>query len=571
MNAPADIQMHQTIAIEDLVASPTNPRKTFDQAKLAELSENVLLHGIVQPLLVRPNPKRVHGYEIVFGERRYRAAKLAKLTHVPCIVRDLADVAVLELQCIENLQREDLHPLEEAEGYEQLMKGYGYDAAQIAAKVGKSPTYIYGRMKLLALSPKARKWFRDGVLTASVALLVARIPVPSLQDKALEDLVDRSGDPLGASHAASYIRSKYMLDLSRAPFETGSTTLVPAAGACGPCPKRSGNQPELFGDVSNKDTCTDPTCWAGKKKAHQDKIRAEAEARGQTVITGKAARKIKPNEYTPPQGFIELDEKCYDEGGRGRTYREILGKAAPTPTLVESPTTETLIEMVPRDAVVATLREKGVGTRPANDEQKQREAKAKLENATRWAIFEAVHQVPIALGQAELALIAKGYLADIWDEHRKRIAKLWGWDKGKIDDAIEALDVDQLGRLLLDLALVKETHVGSWSVTKSHPNLSAVAERAGVDHAKIRRTIAAEARAKAKKKAPAKKAAATVVAKKGAVTIVRPAKQKRPGGNRKKKGEADLAAAAEAPVVKVETRVATRDEWPFPVKGATHA
>lgn len=171
------------IPLDQIFPSPTNPRKTFDAPKLQELADSISSKGLVQPIVVRPrvdpnpNTRALNGsrYEIVAGERRYRAHQLAGLHTIRSIVRDLDDVAVLELQIIENNQRDDVHPLEEAEGYVALMKAARYDAEQIAAKVGRSPKYVYDRIKLLQLIPELKKAFVEGEITAGHAILLARL------------------------------------------------------------------------------------------------------------------------------------------------------------------------------------------------------------------------------------------------------------------------------------------------------------------------------------------------------------------------------------------------------------
>lgn len=500
MNTPESIELYQRIAAGLLHPSPTNPRKTFDKKGLEELADSVRNEGVLAPLLVRPDRRHRGGYEVIAGERRLRAAKLAGLASLPCVVRDLTDAQVELHQAIEWVQHQDLHPLEEAEAYEGLAKRHGMSAEDIAAKVSKSASYIRGRMKLCALSEKARAWFLKGLLTPTTALLVARIPVPSLQDKAVEQMVGHDGNPLHATEAAALLRRNYMLRLDLARFPTGDAQLVPAAGACGPCPKRSGNQPELFGDVKAQDTCTDPDCFAGKKAAHVARVRAEAEARGQKVITGKAAEKIKPYEHSEPgKDWIELDARCYDDH-KLRTYRELIGKEAPLPALLEKVSTGEFTEIVPRKDVAAALEAKGIGRAGGGYAAvKANEAKVKLERSIRWAIFEAIRAAPLALGQPDLALVAAQFFGRALDDSRKRIAKLYGWEKNqKQDAAIAALNPEQLARLLMDLALVGETHVMAHSTAKPEA-LAAAAERAGVDAAKIRAGMVAAARAEAKR------------------------------------------------------------------------
>jgi len=164
----------KTVELKDIKSSPYNSRKTFDAEKMKELVASVEEKGILNPILLRPKGDR---YEIVCGERRFRAATTAGLKDIPAVVRILTDQQALECMVIENLQREDVHPLEEAEGYEALMKKHGYKTVEdIAAKIGKSRAYVYGRLKLCDLIPENRKIFYSGKFSPSVALLVAKVP-----------------------------------------------------------------------------------------------------------------------------------------------------------------------------------------------------------------------------------------------------------------------------------------------------------------------------------------------------------------------------------------------------------
>jgi ParB/RepB/Spo0J family partition protein len=167
----------EQVPMSTIVPSPTNPRKHFDQVELAELARSIKEVGIIEPIIVRPiaaTPKG-QGYEIVAGERRWRAANLAELPEVAVIVRPLTDTQVLEIQVIENLQRRDLHPLEEAGGYHALMTRAKYDAARIAERLGKSAKYVYDRVKLLDLIDDAKKLFMADTITAGHAILLARL------------------------------------------------------------------------------------------------------------------------------------------------------------------------------------------------------------------------------------------------------------------------------------------------------------------------------------------------------------------------------------------------------------
>jgi ParB/RepB/Spo0J family partition protein len=177
-----------------LLASSTRRRSTIarrsTKAKMAELAESIRAKGVIQPIIARPlkvKASRSSPASAASAPRRMR------LVEIPAIVRTLTDTEVLELQVIENGQREDPHPLEEAEGYEALLKcthanGERYTADEIAAKVGKSRSYVFGRLKLCALCPEGRKAFYDGELDASRALLIARIGHHDTQRQALKDV-----------------------------------------------------------------------------------------------------------------------------------------------------------------------------------------------------------------------------------------------------------------------------------------------------------------------------------------------------------------------------------------------
>ena len=196
--AGPDFELVTALAI---IPSPTNPRKHYDKAQLEELAESIKKHGILQPVLLRPWPKgrkapagypsqRPTCFELVAGERRFRAAALAGLQNVPSLVRDMTDAEVLEIQLVENLQRSDLHPLEEAEGYRQLVAAK-YDVARIAERVGRSPKYVYDRIKLLDLTKEAQQAFLEGEFTAGHAVILARLK-PADQKRAM-DTNERDG------------------------------------------------------------------------------------------------------------------------------------------------------------------------------------------------------------------------------------------------------------------------------------------------------------------------------------------------------------------------------------------
>ncbi|MEE9455484.1 MAG: ParB/RepB/Spo0J family partition protein [Paracoccaceae bacterium] len=157
------------IPIEKIHANPDQPRRKFNESDLADLTASIVEKGVIQPLIVRPDPKISGEYQIVAGERRWRAAQRAKLHALPALVRDLNDTEVLELAIIENIQRADLNAIEEAMGYRQLMDHFGHTQEQMAKALGKSRSHIANLLRLLNLPDSVLEFVRDGRLSAGHA------------------------------------------------------------------------------------------------------------------------------------------------------------------------------------------------------------------------------------------------------------------------------------------------------------------------------------------------------------------------------------------------------------------
>ena len=157
------------VPIESVRANPDQPRRAFTQEALEELSASIAAKGIIQPLIVRPDPHSDELYQIVAGERRWRAAQMAQLHEVPVIVRDFNDTEVLEVAIIENIQRADLNPVEEAMGYRQLMDRFSHTQDRLATAMGKSRSHIANLMRLLTLPDEVQGYLRDGQLSAGHA------------------------------------------------------------------------------------------------------------------------------------------------------------------------------------------------------------------------------------------------------------------------------------------------------------------------------------------------------------------------------------------------------------------
>jgi ParB family chromosome partitioning protein len=312
----------QTIPLASIIPNVNNPRKHFDQAALKELAKSIESHGVRQPILVRPDLFEPTNYELIVGERRWRASKLAGKKDIPAIVDVLSDREALEVMVIENQQRQDVSPLEEARGYQALMNldadngTAAHTVESIAAKVGKSVGYVYARLKLIALIPAAAEALEHNHITPGHAVLIARLQ-PLDQVKALgkclnwpfdskvafepqngkfADLFPKFVSPSALSllpekALREWIQDNVNLRLKDAPWDLAHEFLIPDAGSCAKCPKRSGSNPALFAEltVKGEDTCFDPACFKQKREAFvqlqidADKRKAREAAKGGTI------------------------------------------------------------------------------------------------------------------------------------------------------------------------------------------------------------------------------------------------------------------------------------------------
>lgn len=162
-----DMVSTSTLPINEIIPNKEQPRKTFDEGALQELADSITVHGVLQPLLVRP--LLCGGYQLIAGERRWRASRMAGLKEVPVIIRELSDSEAMEIAIIENLQREDLNPIEEAEGLQALIDKCDYTQEQVAVSVGKSRPAIANALRLLKLPEEVRQMTKEGEISAGHA------------------------------------------------------------------------------------------------------------------------------------------------------------------------------------------------------------------------------------------------------------------------------------------------------------------------------------------------------------------------------------------------------------------
>ena len=465
--AGPQMRMVEVALIEE---SLTNPRKTFDATKLQELADSIKASGVHQPILLRPLPGTrlaetfgfrrqgapLPAYELVAGARRLRACRLAKVAEVPAMIRELTDDQALEIQVIENLQREDVTELEEAEGYEVLMRTGNLNADQVGAKIGKSRSYVYARLKVLDLCHKAREALRNGKIDFSKGLLIARIPDETLQIKALNYCTGKDGyygpDAPSYRQCAEHVQHNFMLALKDARFTITDATLVPKAGSCKECSKRTGAQPELFPDVKSADVCTDPKCFHDKEAAHDKTVVAKAAAAGHTVIAGKEAEELRVGSYEPKlKGYKRLDTA--EDSPTDQPLRKIIGKQMVAegikPTKIENPRKKgEFLDALPNEVVLRLLKtvegqaqatkEVAAEVKEFADNKKAKaleKAKAKYEQAWRDGLLDRTWEV----------LNKESPLVFNLDVHRYLVTR--EVNSLSTDDATAIADVLGLGRV----------------------------------------------------------------------------------------------------------------------------
>lgn len=525
------------VAITSIARSLTNPRKHFDPVKLQELADSIAAGGVHQPILIRPLPAHrledthrearalkqpAPEYELVAGERRWRACQLARVTQVPAMIRPMTDAQALEAQVIENLQREDVTELEEAEGYRVLMDSQGISMEDVARKIGKSKSYVHTRIKILDLCQEGQQALRDGSIDFSCALPIARIPSEQLQIKALEEALeeDYDGNRMSARAVKQMVRDDYMLQLASAPFDIADKTLCPKAGACGDCLHRTGANPDLFDDVDSADVCTNPPCFHAKEEAHAAQVRTRAEQLGAEIIDGREAKELLPSAYTTQMdGYLRLDNKI-DSPIPGKTLRSLIGEVMAAsnvqPTIVVNPhnSKEMIAVLRPEQAhalIVAAGHTKAQEKLEAdqarqaeyNREADELENQFAFEKGWRNAVFSRVMEQLLQPSQAVLdtvARIAARHIVDTLNTTQaQELCKRFGLGKVAPCAAMKERAAEQPFATAGAVLALRDTGYAHWYADREdyahNPTLIALAEACGVDVEAIKAQTQANLRA----------------------------------------------------------------------------
>ena len=502
---------YRDIPVAALTESASNPRKRFNESSLSELAASLKTQGVLAPLLVRELDESK--YEVIAGARRLRAAKLAELEKVPVRIVKLTDAEAIEAQCVENLQREDIHPLEEALGFKSLLElGEPYNIPHIAARSGKSEAYIYGRLKLADLIPPVAEAFLKDEITIGHALLIAKLQASQQQEglaatfRGMWTSEGNSQVLIPVRELAAWIESNILLQLASVPFDKNDETLVPAAGSCVNCPKRTGFNKLLFADV-RKDSCTDPNCFRAKVDAH---IATTFEKKPELVQVSSAwntregarlgrnryvelqIKKPKANGSAAKQPAIQrpcekmTEAIVMDGGNRGQTVKVCADPAC----RVHHPNTPSP-QQVERERA----------------EERKRIEKEKLAITTRHRLLATILQrVSVPLKKADLLSVAHHLIGHLSYSQVPALAKRHKVEANKdsasaqevLAKQVATYDEAELCKLLLEVSLLDSAY--HRSTTSSDDVLMDAAKRYRVDAEKLQKAVAQEFVTKRNKK-----------------------------------------------------------------------
>lgn len=410
--------MFKMIPIGSIRPSPQNPRKKIGD--LAELTASIKSKGILQPLLVRPVGETT--YELVAGERRWTASKAAQLEEVPCMVRTMTAEHALELALVENVERNDLSPMEEARAFELLQKAYKRTVDDVASKVGRSLGYVRQRLRLTKLTTAFAKMLDDELLDVGGALVVAQFSAET-QDKierafyaterrTSEGWVSRKkGERITRAEVLGAIES-FTHRLAEAPFLTTDAGLVSAAGACTTCPKHTGRQGDLYDVTEQTDTCLDDACWSDKARAQFDVRAAEHKKRGLPVLSDAEAKKVLQHgrvAYEAEKRFTPVDAATHI-GEKRKLVAELVGEDAPRTIAFDVSTGRTveLFDAKQANAAIAAARkehEARAKSRKKNAEPTKADegaAREAAEHKRRKALYERRRLVACAAADGQV-------------------------------------------------------------------------------------------------------------------------------------------------------------------------
>lgn len=262
------------VALKDIIPDPNQPRQYYDQASMDELTESVKSDGVLSPILLRKTKGKK--YMIVFGERRFRAATEAGLKEIPAMIREMTDEEVLQAQIVENLQRKDVHPMEEAIAFQTFIESKSWSIEEVAKRVGKSNWYVKQRLRLNSLIDDFQKLFYKNAMSITTAMQVCQLSAIG-QESLFKNNIDEEdlNNHAFVFHCDKYLFNRYTGKLIDASFDISDKELVPVMGACTSCQHNTAIA-SLFPDSDKTAKCTNLICFNNKSVVHFQNTLKEA-------------------------------------------------------------------------------------------------------------------------------------------------------------------------------------------------------------------------------------------------------------------------------------------------------
>jgi ParB family chromosome partitioning protein len=475
---------YRDVPLALLNESKTNPRRIFEDAALKELAASIRSQGVLSPLLVRPLTE--NGFEIVFGARRYRAAQLAEQETLPVRIKHMSDAEVIEAQLVENLIRAEIHPMEEAEGFARLLalEEPKYTIEQIAGRVGKAPSFVASRLKLIDLVPAVVEAFYANEIGVGHSLLLAKMPAdvqPQALSACFKEVYNGSSQKpvrmlLPVRNLQFWIETNVLLVLKDAPFDKRDAELLPTAGSCADCPKRTGHNKLLFGDDLGRqcDRCVDPKCFQAKITAHVAKTVA-AKPQLVQISTAYGGQKegspvLPRNKYTAIR-----DEKPKSKEEAQRPEFKVC-KFAADAIITEGSDVGTIHKVCANPACPVHHPKKQIGA-DANDaqykaEQEKRRREEAIANATGLRVLSAIGAaVPVRLMKRDLLFVVERLVSLLEEPHLQMMARQHGIQQKREDGGIartlnsylRRADENTLGRALVESVILMGASRGNAS------------------------------------------------------------------------------------------------------------
>lgn len=510
----------ESLELSNLIESKRNTRKVFDAKAQADLVESIQRYGVLSPLIVRPvgnNGK----YEIIAGARRFRASREVGLKEIPCRVVHVENDTALEVIVVDNLQRENVHPLEEAESFREILELSEGDIQGLCNKVGKKPTYVSKRLALLSLIDKGKKLWLAGKMQEGHAIQLARLQ-PADQKEAVEYIEQ---DEPSISALRSWIESELMLEVAKAPWDKADPALIPKAGPCTTCPKRTSVSKELFDDIKAGDRCVDGECFKSKMRAHITNLEKSLKGAGHKVYGIYEGYRQKAESGTLlREHWLELKKKT-----------DFCDRAA-IGIYLEHGNAGRFIDICVTPATCKIHGSRGLhGNNGVDREKMRKEMRAqRIETEVRLRLFKLVAEKHGPVEFEEKVILAEHSFNRLWFAAKVRLVKALGIPPkaskhgGKDFETpfISFLKNELTKEVQVDRILVAIAMAGDLDTKAGKPdNMNYFVERLKIDRKAIEKEVA-EAFAKKEKKLPKAKGETKSSKKGGAKKTAEPSSER---------------------------------------------